>query len=382
MKKALLIPVIALALAGCAENAAPGKAGVQRRDITGVTVMELSRGPVAEVYEAPGTVKAATVSEVAARVMGRVASVKVREGDLVGKGQILLTIDDSDSSERAEAARAGLSEAEKGLEAAKERMELADAAYRRYAALHDSRAISLHEFETVSMQRNTAKLEYERMEGAVRRARAVMREAEISRGFAKVASPLDGVVSKKMIDEGSMAMPGAPLLVVEDASSFSIEAAASESLAGKVRPGDAARARVDSLAGEYEAVITEVMPSIDPATRTFRVKASIKGDGLLTGLFARLLIASGEREVLAVPESAVVAKGQLTGVYVVNEDKTALFRLVRLGKPVGEGRVEVASGLWPGEKIISGGTERAFDGGVVKPTERASEPLTNGGLDQ
>ncbi|MBW7956952.1 MAG: efflux RND transporter periplasmic adaptor subunit [Deltaproteobacteria bacterium] len=366
MKMALVVPILALALAGCGEKTASENGGVQRGEIAGITVLEVSREPVTDIYEAPGTIKAATVSEVSSRAMGKVASINVREGDTVRKGQVLLTIEDSDTSQREAAARAGLGEAEKGLQAARERMKLADAAYRRYGALHEAKAVSLHEFETVSMQRETAKLEYERMEEAVNRARALSREAEITRGFAKVASPLDGVVSKKMIDEGSMALPGVPLLVVEDTSAFVIEAPIIERLAGKIRPGDAARAKVDSLEGEYDAVITEVMPSLDPLTRTFNVKASVKGDGLRTGLFARLLVATGEREALAVPKGAIVSKGQLTGVYVVGEDGTALYRLVRLGRPVGGGSVEAVSGLWPGERVITGGTERAFDGGIVK----------------
>ena len=189
------------------------------------------------------------------------------------------------------------------------------------------------------------------------------------KGFTRITAPASGVVSGKKIDAGSMASPGMPLLAIEDDSSYLVEADVDEGLSGKIIEGSLLRARIDSLGGDLEARITEASPSIDPLTRTFRIKAQIRGAGLRTGQYARVFVPIGTRQAIAAPRGAIVSKGQLIGVYVVDEKGVAIYRLVRLGKGLGDGRVEIISGLSSGERIIASGAEHAFDGGIVKGSE-------------
>jgi multidrug efflux pump subunit AcrA (membrane-fusion protein) len=114
--------------------------------------------------------------------------------------------------------------------------------------------------------------------------------------------------------------------------------------------------------------ISEVVPSVDPSTRTFVVKITVSGAGLKTGLYARVRIPTGKREALTVPASSIVEKGQLTGVYAVDTKDIVSYRLLRIGKNFGDS-VEVLSGLVPGDRIIVAGLERAVDGGIMTGTQ-------------
>lgn len=364
MKRTFLAFIFAaqLIFSGC-NDSSTGPAEVQRKQITGVETVVASQKTLPEALEVAGTIKASTISVISSKVMGTVTSMKVREGERVRKGQVLLTIEDSDIAQKVAGAQAGLKEASLGLESAKKQMELAEATFQRYQKLFEAKAISRQEFDNISLQRDQARIGYEAMRESVHRATAGAGEAKAYHGYTMVSAPFSGVVAGKKIEEGSMASPGAPLLVVEDDSSYVLEASLDGRLAGSIRPGTLLRAMTDD-GKEYQAKVTEVIPSIDPATRTFLVKASVKGEGLRSGLFARVFVPGAEKQALTVPASAIVTKGQLTGVFVADEKGVVSYRLIRAGNKIGD-EVDVISGLSAGERVISKGVDRATDGGLL-----------------
>lgn len=368
--KYILAAVIAapLLLAGC-DELKPAGHDARRGVVSDVTVAEATVKAVPVFYEATGTVKAVTVSRVSARVTGTVTAVEADAGDLVEKGQLLLTIDDSAAAERLRAARAGLEEAKRALEAAAGQSELAEKTYERFRSLHEQKAVSAQEFDEISTMRSTAEIERRRMEEAVKRAEASVGEARAYRSYTEVRSPVTGVVTARHIDAGTMAAPGMPLFTVDDTSSYVLELQADERHSGLFEPGTGVKVRIDSLGRTLEGTVTDVTPSINPATRTFLVKVSLDGPGLRTGLFARTLLPLEEKELLLVPAESIVRRGALTGVYVVGPDRTVTYRLVRTGTEY-DGDVEVLTGLAAGERIIVEGVERAFDGGRVADGSR------------
>ena len=111
--------------------------------------------------------------------------------------------------------------------------------------------------------------------------------------------------------------------------------------------------------------IGEIIPAVDPATRTFLVKAYLKDPSLRSGLYAKIRIPEGKKQVLLIPAKAVVEKGLLTGVYVVDSQGVMTYRIIKTGQVFGD-QVEVVSGIKPGERIAVAGLERAIDGGLVK----------------
>ncbi|MGD2079516.1 MAG: efflux RND transporter periplasmic adaptor subunit [Nitrospirota bacterium] len=359
----LTLIVFALVVSGCERG--PEKSAIERPEITGAGVGVVNTTTVKEYYEASGTVRASSSSSVSSRVMGTVTSGEVREGDRVSRGQLLLTIDDRDLRQKVRAAEEAHTEAIKALESARSRKELADKTYERFKRLHEERALTGQEFDEVETRRKVAAREVERMEAVTERARAALEEARVFLGFTKVVSPTDGVVAEKMIDEGSMASPGKPLMIVEDTSSYTIDVALDERFINDISRGMKAEVRIPSLDGEIEGTVAEAVPSVNPASRTFRVKVSITHPLLRNGMYGKVRFAVGAEEALLISKEAVVRKGQLTGVYTVDEEGNVTYRLVRTGKSYPEG-IEILSGIDPGERIILEGAERASDGGVLR----------------
>ncbi len=370
MKKNLAIAAIIpfLLLMGCKEKVKPGSAEVRRQAVAGVTVTMAKPSQVDEYYETSGTVKAKTTSLVASRVMGTVTSISTKEGDRVRAGQVLMTLDDRDMAQKVAAGEAGYNEALKAREAAAQNRSLADATYRRYKSLYDEKALTGQELDQVETQKKVADIEYERTREMVNRAKAGLAEAQVYHGFTRVTAPISGVVTEKKIESGSMAVPGVPVITVEDTSGMRVEVFADENLSGRIKAGMAADIILDAIGREAKGVITEVVPSVDPLSRTFLVKISATGTDLKSGLSAKVRIPVGRRQALLVPRSSIVERGQLTGVFTVDERGVISYRLIRLGKGYG-GDVEILSGLNPKDRVITAGTEKAVDGGILEETK-------------
>lgn len=367
----VLFPLLAagLLLTGCGEKAAPVAAQVKRPILSGVTIATLASTRVDEFYEAAGTVRAANTITVAGRVMGAVTSLLVKEGDAVEKGRLLLTIDDRDVVQKVKAAEAGYQEAAKALEAAKQNRELTDMTHRRYRKMYDEKAISRQEMDQFETQKKLAGLEYERVQEMVSRAAAGLAEAKIYLGFTRIVSPVNGIVTEKKIEVGGMAVPGMPLLTVESRAAFHAEVTVDEGLSGRLRVGAPVWVSIEAIGRRIPGKITEILPAVDPLSRSFTVKVSLSGDGLRSGLYAKMRIASGKKELILAPRSAIVEKGQLTGVYAVDGQDIVTYRLVRTGKEY-DGHWEILSGLKPNDRIIVQGVEKAVDGGIIENVKK------------
>jgi RND family efflux transporter MFP subunit len=363
---ALLLLIAASALfAGCGEKKAPVDTPVKRQIISGVSVMTLAPTVVAESYEATGTVRAANINVVSSRMMGVITSLHVKEGDNVEKGQLLLTIDDRDVQQRVKAAEAGHQEALRALEAAGQNRGLAENTYERYKKMYEEKAISRQEMDQFETQKRLADLEYGRVQEMVNRAAAGLDEAKIYLGFTRVTSPVTGVVTARKTEIGSMAAPGMPLLTVENAAVFHAEVAIDESLSGKLRTGEPVTVSIESINRQLSGKISEILPAVDPQSRTFTIKVLLSGAGLRSGLYAKVQIPKGKREILLAPRTAIVEKGQLTGVYALDSQGIVSYRLIRTGRHYDD-HWEVLSGLKPADRIIVQGVEKAIDGGTVE----------------
>lgn len=341
---------IASFMFGCQSKVSPGTVEVKRTPVSGVKVSEIESSPVDDYYETSGTVMAKNVGIIASKIMGSVTSVAVQEGQHVNRGQTLLTIDDSDIIQKVNAAGSA-------VEAAQQQKELADVTFSRYAKLYEEKALSRQEFDQVETQRKIAGSE-------LGRANAMLREAQAYHEYAHVRAPFAGVVTNKKIDPGSMAIPGVQLLTVEDTTAFLVEALVDEKLSARIKVGTPVYISFDALNRTVNGKVSEIVPAIDPTSRTFVVKASVNGTGLKSGLYAKVRILSGTREAVTVPSSSIVERGQLTGVFAVDAKGIIAYRLVRTGRTFG-GNIEILSGLNTGDRIIVAGADKAVDGGVI-----------------
>ncbi|NOZ25285.1 MAG: efflux RND transporter periplasmic adaptor subunit [Nitrospirae bacterium] len=360
-------------LAGCADKARSDKGGGATPVVEGIETAEVEYSYVKDLYETAGTVRAVRRSSVSARVMGVVRTIHVKEGQRVRKGDVLVEISSPDIEAKARAAGKAVEEAEKVLDMAIEEKRLADATFERFRGLYDGKAVSGQEFDEVKARKELALLRYEQALKGLERAKAMSDEALSFLEYTFVRSPIDGTVAQKRIDVGSMATPGTPLLIVEGRE-YLVEVPVDESMTGRIREGVDVLLSIDSLGVKADGKVSTVVRQVDPVTRTFTVKIRPGGEieGLRGGLFARAAFPMAERPRLLVPAGAVVKRGQLRGVYVVDGDGMVSLRFVSLGRVRGD-KVEILSGLATGERIVVSGTERVVGGGLT--AQRQGRPL-------
>jgi RND family efflux transporter MFP subunit len=351
MKKApfLWVAILFVLLAACQEG--PPQSTSPPPVLTGIPIATTATVPVREYYEAAGTVMARTIAPVASRIMGTVTALYVKEGDRVQTGQLLVTIDDQDRLQR-------LKVAYKGQEAAKEQRDLMAITAGRYEKLFAEKALTGQEMDEVRTRQKVAQLEYDK-------ARAMAEEARIMFNYARITAPISGVITSRAVDLGATAVPGMPLLTVESTDTFQVEIHVDESLAGRLSPGMTVMITLDALSLQKEGKIQKIVSAVDPHSRTFLVKIDLADPRLRSGLFARVRIPTGQKNILAVPAFSIVKRGQLTGLYVIDTKGTVTYRLIRVGKSYDQG-VEVLSGLSPGERIVMAQVNRITDGARIK----------------
>lgn len=357
----LILPILST---GCTKHSD----SIEHPLISGVQVETVTKKPVESFYTTSATVKAKTNSVVASMLTGKVTSIAVQEGDYVKKGQLLLTIDARDLSQKASGASAGIRAAQMAASSAAQNAQMANRTYQRYKNLYDEKVITKQEFDQYTTQKNVAALEYARAQAGVQQARAGLGEVQVFQSYSRVTAPVSGIVTQRTIDLGSTAIQGQPMLTIEaqDNGGLKSEIVANidESHLGKVKEGEDVSLEVNGKT--YKRKITKIVKYIDPTTRTFKAKVDISGlnNQIAGGQFTKINIPVAKKDAITVPKSAVVQKGELTGVYAVDADNIVSYRIIRTGKEYGD-RIEILSGLSDGDKIITVGTEKAIDGGKI-----------------
>jgi len=200
-------------------------------------------------------------------------------------------------------------------------------------------------------------------------ATATLREVETAGSYASIRAPFDGEVVARFIDEGDVAAPGMPLLVVEEAGPREGRLAVPVDAAAGLAVGSTVK--VITLGGrEADAPVRVVAAGADPMSKTVEVRVTLPADWP-TGVSVTALVPGGITRAVTIPSAAVVRRGQLTGVRVVTPDGAAL-RWIRLGRAVGEGKVEVLSGLNPGDEILVPESDSASSGAPPAAGEAAT----------
>ncbi len=318
-----------------------------------------------ERQEAVGTVKAINTALVAARVAGAITSLTVKEGDRVRKGDLLATIEASETAAGAASARAGVEEAKRALDEARARKKLADATFQRYRNLFAEQAVTRQEFENRQAEQEIASQGVARAESRLVQAGEGSAAAATVAGYARVLAPLAGLVTSKSVDRGVTVFPGTPLITIEEDSGYRLEVQAPESLKSRIALGQMVEVVLEGSVGTQQGRIVEIVPVVDPASRTFMVKVELNIKGLRSGAYGRAFFPVGTTKGLMLLRAAVVERGSLTSVWVVDGQNIARMRLVKPGRIIGD-RVEILAGLSSGERIVVGGIEKVTDGTKVE----------------
>jgi RND family efflux transporter MFP subunit len=243
------------------------------------------------------------------------------------------------------------------LKQAEDAMKDAKADYDRFDSLYKDEVVSRQQFEKM-------KLNHEIAVSRTAQAKAGLGTAQGQMRYATVTSPINGVVTQKLANEGDIAAPGHPVLMVENPARLQVQTAVSDDLYKSIRLGQDVMVEIDGQAKPVSAKVARLSPAADPMTHSYPIKLDIAAPGLKSGAFARVLFPTGKRSVLAVPAAAVLDRAGITGVFVVDVQGLAQYRMVRVGKAAG-GLVEVLSGLNAGERVVTGNAQAVNNGDKV-----------------
>lgn len=321
------------------EKVPPGQSPASRPSATGRMLVMVESRRTPDTITAVGSVQPRKRTEVASQLLATVLEVRVRPGDRVATGDLLIVLDDRELLAQQREALAAQTAAEADLVTRK-------SDYERIKALRASGVVSQEEYNRIEGAYRVA-------EAQVVRAKEVLARLAVQLTHTKLSANTSGIVADRLIEPGDLATPGKPLLVIYDPADLELHANVPESLASAVSVGKTLTVSIDAVGLKTQGAVREVVPQAQQASRSILVKVGLPASTerpLLPGMFGRVEISIGEAERLWIPQAAVRQVGQLDLVDVAMPDGTLARRFVRLGTTQGE-MVEVLSGLSAGERV-------------------------------
>jgi RND family efflux transporter MFP subunit len=298
-------------LAGCGGEAEPPSRRAAEPAAATITVAETT---ITATFEAAGVAEPIERATLSTRLMGSVTQVLVKEGDRVSRGQPLVRVDARDVEAKRAQVDAGIAAAEAVYQDALTQAE-------RFRALYADSAATRFQLDQVETG-------LARAEAGLRTARASREELDAVGAYAEIRSPFGGIVTRRYVDPGAFAAPGAPVVEVQDGSRLRVSVTAPPRIAGALKRGQAIAAAIEGQ--RVRATIEGVVPAPTGAVYTVNAIVANTDWRFLSGSAATLSIPEGARQAILIPASALVREGDLTGVRV----KTATgvdLRWVRTG---------------------------------------------------
>jgi RND family efflux transporter MFP subunit len=307
---------------------------------TGDRSAQVTLREVDETYAADAVIESVNQATVSAQISGNVTQFLVDAGDRVKKGQLLARIDPRDTDSQVAVRRAGVAQAEAMMLQARQNFE-------RTRSLLDKNFISQAALDKADADYRAARAEVEA-------ARAANVQASTARSHAELRSPIDGVVTRRLMEVGELAAPGRAVIALHDPASLRAVGSIPQFMLAKTAKYSGARVVLPSTQQVIEATKVTVLPAADPRLLSTQVRADLPAaaiPGLAPGVAAKILLTVGKTKKLVVPESALIRRGELTAVNVLVAEGRPQLRQVRVGLPAGNGLVEVLAGLTEGERV-------------------------------
>lgn len=357
MKKLLFLTILISAsiLVSCAGDHAD-KNPVQLPAIE-VKTGEVTRVGNSKYIAASGKIETENSADLSTRMMGFVSSVKVKTGQKVNTGQLLLHINNSDLQAKKAQTEAVIIQASAAYNNAKKD-------YDRFTTLYQQQSASQKELDDITAQ-------YEMAKAGLEAAQQVRNEVMAQFSYTNITAPFSGVITRTFVKEGDMATPGMPLISIEGGNTLQAVVMVSESDIFYLKENMKADVTVKSLDKTLTGKITEISSSARNSGGQYIVKITLEqiNASVLSGMFVNVVFPIEKQEnhfdeIILLPKSALISQGQLHGIYVVNENNIALLRWLRLGKSFGD-QIEVLSGLAIGEKYVIEAQGKLFNGAKV-----------------
>jgi RND family efflux transporter MFP subunit len=293
-----------------------------------------------ETYAADAVIEAVNQATVSAQISGNVTQFLVDAGDRVRKGQLLARIDARDTDAQLAARRAGVAQAEAMLLQARQNHE-------RNRSLLAKNFVS-----QAALDKSEA--DYRAAQANLEAAQAAGVQASTARSYAELRSPIDGVVTRRLMEPGELAVPGRAVIALHDPASLRAVGSIPQFVLAKTAKYSAARIVLPATQRVIEATKVTVLPAADPRLLSTQVRAELPAapvPGLAPGVAAKLMLTVGRTRKLVVSEAALIRRGELTVANVLVAEGKPQLRQVRVGPPAGDGFVEVLAGLTEGERV-------------------------------
>ena len=390
MKPTLLTTVVLLATSiACSrpQETAPADAGPP----LAVTTVTASVSDLHSTFEAGGVVRARLSAAIASRILAPVLDVRFRPGDRVSQGAPLITLDAREMTAARNRARAtesatreSATAAEADVAAADANQSLARATHQRIADLAARKSATPQELDQAVAGLGSAEAQLRSARARLAAARAGQdaagagtTAADTSLSYTVLTAPFNGVVTERTVDPGAMATPGAPLLTLEDPSTLRLEVQVDESRARWVHVGRDADVSIDNGPIESRTRLWTTsrvveIERVDPGSHSFLTKLDLPREASMrTGSFGRARFTGPARRALTVPQTAVVRRGQLAFVFVIDAVHIARLRAISSGEDSGD-RVEILAGLTEGEAVVVSPPANLTDGRAVTASTGAA----------
>jgi len=353
-------------------GARPGGAG--RAPMT-VDTATASRHEVVDYITVVGNLIGEATVDVVPRVAGRIDTMNVKLGDRVSKGMPIAKIEDREIREQINQAQATLEVNKANVSQRDNELQVQQIALNRAKNGFERGITARQNLEDAEARFNAAQSALIVAKSQQQQTQSRIDELKITLSNTIVLSPVNGFVSRRMLDQGAFANANTVLLTVVDIGTVRLVANLVEKGFRKVTPGVEAKVQVDTFAGEdFTGRVSRVAPVFDPATRTAQMEIEVPNPGfrLKPGMYARVrLTVERHPDALTVPANAVVDVDGKRGVYII-KDQTAKFVETKVGLSDGT-RIEILEGLEEGQRVITTGSLAIRDG------ERVALPTTGQG---
>lgn len=302
-----------------------------------------------------GKIQATNSADLSTRMMGYVNKVHVNVGDKVNKGQLLVSINNADLQAQQAQVNAGITEATAAF-------NNAEKDYKRFQNLFASASASQKELDDMTANFEMAKARLES-------ANQMKNEISSQFAYSNITAPFSGTVTSKSIETGDMATPGAPLISIETPGNFEVKAMVPETEISQIKKDTEVSVLVKSINQTLKGKVIEVSTSAKNTGGQYLVKIALdKTDAsILSGMFASIqfpIEKQSSTELVLIPTEVIISNGQLSGIYTVSQNNTALLRWLRLGRTYGD-QVEVLSGLSADEAYIVSSEGKLFNGAKI-----------------
>ena len=327
-----------LLLTACGEGEPETKPAVQS---VPVSVAKAEAKPFTQTETYPGTIKSPNQAMISTKVMSKINRIHVEVGDYVRKGAKLVTIDNADLLAQKKQVEANLVEANSNLKNVQTNFD-------RFTTLYEQGSATKKELDDITMQQEV-------VNARITALNAKLSELDEILSYTNITAPFNGFVTAKNASEGDLSAPGQPILTFEQTGAKEISVNIPESKLNLFTVDDTTEVYIPVLDETVQAVITNISAGGNRASRQFAAVLSlINADDrvdIKSGMFVEVAIAAETTPSIIVPNSALIERGQLKGVYTLTDNNQLVLRWIRTGRTFGD-QTEIISGLKQNEAFV------------------------------